>query len=232
MSDKPHTVRSYDDALFELDQSIERMGALALKLLEDALLALEKGDSFSAKDVIERDREIDRIERQVDEAALKLIALRQPMAVDLRHVAAAMKISGDIERIGDLAKNIAKRSLRIEMNDRLREQMLSLRQISELAGAQLLDVLSAYSKRDAEKAETVWLRDASIDAQYQALFRALLTFMMEDPRNIGSCAHLMFVAKNLERIGDHATNIAEKVFFMVKGEDLPEDRPKNKLEGV
>jgi phosphate transport system protein len=232
MSDKPHTVTSYDDALFELDQSIERMGAVALKLLQDSFLALEKGDRTGAESVIERDREIDRIERHVDETALKLIALRQPLAVDLRHVAAAMKISGDIERIGDLAKNIAKRSLRIEIDDRIGEQMLSLRQISELAGVQLSDVLSAYSKRDAEKAELVWRRDASIDAQYQALFRALLTFMMEDPRNIGSCAHLMFVAKNLERIGDHATNIAEKVFFMVRGEDIPEDRPKGKLSGV
>jgi phosphate transport system protein len=227
MSDKAHTVKAYDQEFVVLDQHIERMGQLASRLLETAVRVLERRDAERARAAIDSDREIDALERMIDDEALSLIARRQPVAVDLRHVATAMKVSGDIERIGDLAKNIAKRALAIGTDSRPAELMTGLHQIVELAQGQLKDVLSAYGERNAGKAEDVWRRDARIDAQYSALFRALLTHMMEDPRNIGLCTHLLFVAKNVERIGDHTTNIAEKVYFLVEGKDLPEERPKS-----
>jgi phosphate transport system protein len=226
MSEKLHTVRAYDDALLDLDQSIEKMGALATKLLMDSLVALESRNNALARRVIEQDSQIDAIERHVDEAALGLIALRQPMAADLRHIAAAMKIAGAIERIGDLAKNIAKRSLEIDSDTGLQDKILSLRQMMGLVERQFGQVLKSYAMRDADLAESVWRQDAEIDNLYRLFFRALLTFMMEDARNIGPCAHLMFIAKNLERVGDHTTNIAEKVVFMVRGEAPSDERPR------
>jgi phosphate transport system protein len=224
---QPHTVKAYDQELATLDQHVERMGLLASRLFETAILVLNRQDPERARGAIESDREIDALERTVDDQALSLIARRQPVAIDLRHVATAMKISGDLERIGDLAKNIAKRALAIATDSRPPELMTGLHQIVDLAQGQLKDVLNAYAARDAAAAEGVWRRDARIDAQYSALFRALLTYMMEDPRNIGLCTHLLFVAKNVERIGDHTTNIAEKVYFLVEGKDLPDERPKS-----
>jgi phosphate transport system protein len=226
MTERPHTVKSYDEALEALDRGIERMGVLAIKAIADAFAALEKADTARAMKVIDDDKMIDAIEREVDRSALSLIALRQPLAVDLRHIAAAMKISSDMERIGDLAKNIAKRALEIAGSGPQMGQLPSLRPLVDRAQAQVRDVLTAFSKRDAALADEVWRRDAELDIQHQALFRSLLTFMMEDPRNIGACAHLLFIAKNLERIGDHATNIAEKVILMVSGGEPSEERPK------
>jgi phosphate transport system protein len=226
MTDRPHTVKSYDDALEELDRGIERMGMLAAKAIDDAFAALETADTERAMKVIDDDKAIDGIEREVDSSALSLIALRQPLAADLRHIAAVMKISSDMERIGDLAKNIAKRAMEISGSGPQIGQLPSLRPLVDRAQAQVRDVLTAFSKRDAALADVVWRRDAELDIQHQALFRSLLTFMMEDPRNIGPCAHLLFVAKNLERIGDHATNIAEKVILMVSGGEPSEERPK------
>jgi phosphate transport system protein len=226
MSEKAHTVKAYDQELLTLDHQIERMGQLASRLLDTAVRVLERRDPDRARAAIDSDREIDALERVIDDEALSMIARRQPVAVDLRHVTTAMKISGDIERIGDLAKNIAKRSLAIATEGRPPELMTGLHQIVELAQMQLRDVLDAYGERNAAKAVDVWRRDARIDAQYSALFRTLLTYMMEDPRNIGLCTHLLFVGKNVERIGDHTTNIAEKVYFLVEGKDLPDERPK------
>ncbi len=196
MTGKPHTVKSYDDALLDIDRSIERMGALAAQQLLDSYMALESCNGEWARRVIGRDGEIDAIERRIDEAALGLIALRQPMAVDLRHIAAAMKIAGDIERVGDLAKNIAARSLEIDADSPMMAKLPSLRQMLELAEKQLADVVRSYSKCDAALAEAVWRRDAALDNQHRALFRTLLTYMMEDARNISACVHLLFAAKN------------------------------------
>jgi phosphate transport system protein len=227
MSDKAHTVKAYDKELLTLDQQIERMGRLASGLLDTAIRVLEQRDAERARAAINSDREIDALERMIDDEALSMIARRQPVAIDLRHVATAMKISGDLERIGDLAKNIAKRALAIATDSRPADLMTGLHRIVELAQGQLKDVLSAYAERNAARAEGVWRRDARIDAEYSALFRALLTYMMEDPRTIGLCTHLLFVAKNVERIGDHTTNIAEKVYFLVEGRELPDERPKS-----
>jgi phosphate transport system protein len=227
MMDRPHTVKSFDESLDDLDRGIERMGMLAVGALVEAFAALETANAERARKVIDGDKKIDEIEREIDGSALSLIALRQPLAADLRHVAAVMKISSDIERIGDLAKNVAKRSLEIsESSLQMSKLPTSLHPLVESAQAQVRDVLTAFSKRDAVLAEAVWRRDAELDVQHQTLFRSLLTFMMEDPRNIGPCAHLLFVAKNLERIGDHATNIAEKVMLMVSGGEPVEERPR------
>ena len=155
-----------------------------------------------------------------------MIARRQPMAVDLRHIMTVLKIAGDLERTGDLAKNIAKRALAISGENHPKPLMTGLKHMVELALSQLKDVLDAYAERDAEKAVAVWRRDERIDAMYNSLFRELLTYMMEDPRNIGLCTHLLFAAKNIERIGDHATNIAEDVHYLVHGVALADDRPK------
>lgn len=226
MTDRPHTVKSFDESLDELDRGIERMGMLAVKAVAEAFSVLHGADAGRALKIVDDDKVIDEIEREIDKSALSLIALRQPLAADLRHVAAVMKISSDIERIGDLAKNIAKRALEIAGSSIQTSQLPSLHPLVDRAQSQVRDVLTAFSRRDAALAEAVWRRDAELDVQHQALFRSLLTFMMEDPRSIGPCAHLLFVAKNLERIGDHATNIAEKVIHMVSGDAPSEDRPR------
>ncbi len=156
------------------------------------------------------------------------IARRQPMAVDLREIVAAIRVSGDLERVGDLAKNIAKRAVLIANEPRVPRAVIGLRHMNELAANQLKDVLDAYAERDVERAQAVWTRDAELDALEDSIFRDLLTFMMEDPRNISFCTHLLFCSKNIERVGDHATNIAETVFYLVTGGTLPLDRPKSR----
>ena len=226
-----HIVRSYDAELSELDRMTAQMGGLVERLLADAFAALSRRDPALAAKAIANDAAIDQLDRHVQERAIMMIAKRQPLADDLRHVMTVLKIAGDLERIGDLAKNIAKRALAVSAENQPRLIMAGIGHMAELAQRQLKDVLDAFAMRDAAKAELVWRRDDQIDALYNSLFRELLTYMMEDPRNIGLCTHLLFAAKNLERIGDHATNIAETTYYLITGNQLTEDRPKGDDSG-
>ncbi|TBW39289.1 phosphate signaling complex protein PhoU [Siculibacillus lacustris] len=221
-----HIVTSYDQELKGLAGQIAEMGGLAEGLVADAITALVRGDTALAQKVILTDVRLDRLQRSVEEQAIRVIARRQPMAMDLRDIFGALRVSGDLERVGDLAKNIAKRVIAMGGNVLVKRIVIGVEHLSEIALEQLKDVLDAYTSRDAEEALTVRGRDEEIDALYTSLFRELLTYMMEDPRNITFCTHLLFCAKNVERIGDHATNIAETVHFVVTGEQLVDERPK------
>ena len=224
---KEHTVKSYEDELALLDKKIAQMGGLAEQLLGRSLEALERRDPQLAEEVVRSDRSIDDLQREIEEQVISMVARRQPMADDLRHIMGALRITTDLERIGDLAKNIAKRSLAIAEEVHPKPLMTGMRHMVELALHQLNEVLDAYSERDAQKALTVWRNDAQIDAMYNSLFRELLTYMMEDPRNIGISTHLLFGAKNIERVGDHTTNIAETVHYLVHGYNIADERPKD-----
>lgn len=224
MSD--HIVKAYDDELQSLGRKIAEMGGLAEKMLADAAEALANLDAERARAVVATDPRLDALQRSVEDAAVLTIARRQPMAVDLREIIAAIRVAGDLERVGDLAKNIARRSLKIGGEQRVQRAVVGIRAMAEFAGSQLKDVLDAYAQRDVESARAVWRRDQDLDALEDSVFRDLLTFMMEDPRNITFCTHLLFCSKNIERIGDHATNIAETVVFIATGEAMPMDRPK------
>lgn len=223
-----HIVKSYDRDLEALGRKISEMGGVAEKMLAEAMEALSTLDVDLAKRVIASDPRLDLLQREIEEGAVLTIARRQPLAIDLRECIAASRISGDIERIGDLAKNIAKRTLKIAGEARLPRAIVSLKSMHEIAATQLKDALDAYALRDIERAQVVWENDADLDALEDSVFRDLLTFMMEDPRNISFCTHLLFCSKNLERIGDHTTNISETVYYLVTGESLPMDRPKSR----
>jgi phosphate transport system protein len=227
-----HIVRSYEDEFALLDKKIAHMGGLAEHALGQSFDALEKRDPRLAERVINSDRQIDGLQREIEEQVISMIARRQPMADDLRHVLAALRITGDLERIGDLAKNIAKRALAVAHETHPKPLISGFRHMVELALRQLKDVLDAYAERDAARALQVWHEDTQIDAMYNSLFRELLTYMMEDPRNIGVSTHLLFGAKNIERVGDHTTNIAETVHFLVHGTSIADDRPKVEQVGV
>jgi phosphate transport system protein len=220
-----HTVKAFSDQLEALASAVAQMGGLAEAQLADAIDAITRRDSAQAESVVKSDKRLDELQQQVEDRALKLLALRQPMAVDLRDTLAAIKSAGELERIGDLAKNIAKRALVLNREPPLR-LIQSLARMGRQTLGQLKLVLDAYSDRNADGAVAVWRQDSEIDEMYNSLFRELLTYMMEDPRTIGLCTHLLFVAKNLERMGDHATNIAEVVYHMVTGGHLEADRPK------
>lgn len=226
MSD--HIVKSYDRDLENMGRRISEMGGLAEKMLADSMDALTNLDSDLAHRVIAADHRLDTLHREIEESAVLTIARRQPLAVDLRECIVAIRISGDIERIGDLAKNIAKRTLKIVSESPVARAAVGLRSMHEIAATQLKDALDAYALRDIERARAVWENDADLDALEDSVFRDLLTFMMEDPRNITFCTHLLFCSKNLERIGDHTTNIAETVVYLVTGETMPVDRPKGR----
>ena len=220
-----HTVRSFSADLEELSGDIARMGGLSVDMLSDAIQAIATRDSGLADTVVGRDPQLDAMEVEVEKKILRLLALRQPLARDLRQTISALKIASELERIGDLAKNIAKRA---KVLDHL-EPSSALKGVSRmgrLVVAQLKRVLDAYSALESEAAVKVRIRDEEVDEHYTALFRELLTYMMEDPRTISACAHLLFVAKNLERVGDHCTNIAEEIHFLVTGETLVNERPK------
>jgi phosphate transport system protein len=221
-----HIVRSYEEELALLDKKIAQMGGLAEHILGKSFDAIERRDPMLAELVVKSDKQIDTLEREIEDQVISMIARRQPMANDLRHVMAAVRITGDLERIGDLAKNIAKRALAIAHESHPKPLMTGLRHMGELALAQLKEVLDAYAERDADRALAVWRDDENIDAMYNSLFRELLTYMMEDPRNIGLSTHLLFGAKNIERVGDHPTTIAETVHFLVRGVNITDDRPK------
>ncbi|WP_026595508.1 phosphate signaling complex protein PhoU [Methyloferula stellata] len=224
MSD--HTVRAYDKELEVLGRKIAEMGGIAEKMASDAMDALANFDLDLAERTVAADPRLDILQRDIEEQAILTIARRQPMAVDLREIVAAIRVSGDLERVGDLAKNIAKRTLKIAAEPRIPRAIVGLKTMYETAAMLLKDVLDAYAQRDVERARSVWTRDMQLDALEDSVFRDLLTFMMEDPRNISFCAHLLFCSKNIERIGDHSTNIAETVVYLVTGEALPMDRPK------
>ena len=208
MSD--HIVKAYDSEISSLKTMLAEMGGLAEEQLTNAITALSKRDVALADQVIARDEKLDLLEREIEEKAILTIAKRQPMAMDLREIMVAIRVSSDIERIGDLAKNTAKRTHAI--SEALPRRLATgLSRMGSMAQAQLKNVLDAYGLKDDEKAMKVWRADEDLDALYNSIFRELLTYMMEDPRNISLCTHLLFGAKNLERIGDHTTNIAENI---------------------
>ena len=223
-----HIVTAYDTELEALGRKIAEMGGIAEKMLSDALDALTALDVDLARAVVASDPRLDLLQRDIEATSILTIARRQPMAVDLREIVAAIRVSGDLERVGDLAKNIAKRAVKIATEPRVPRAVIGLKHMNELAANQLKDVLDAYAARDVERAQAVWTRDAELDALEDSIFRDLLTFMMEDPRNISFCTHLLFCSKNIERIGDHATNVAETIVYLVTGEQLPVDRPKGR----
>ncbi len=221
-----HIVQAYDAELSELDSLISQMGGLAEALLRDASVAMQRRDPVLAATAAQSDKQIDELERKLQDRAILLIARRQPMANDLRHIMTVLKIGSDLERIGDLAKNIAKRAQAIAGENHPQQIIAGIGHMSQLAARQLKNVLDALGAKDDAKAISVWRADESLDALYNSVFRELLTFMMEDPRMIGLCTHLLFGAKNLERIGDHTTNIAENIHYLVTGQILTGDRPK------
>jgi phosphate transport system protein len=221
-----HTVKAFDQDIGQLRGLIAQMGGLAEQAIHDAMKALQRGDTALAKDVRRKDKQIDAIEAEVEKLVVRLIALRAPMADDLREVIAALKIAAVIERIGDYAKNIAKRVPMIhnEGEDRI-EAIALLPAMAQLASDMVHDALDAFSARDADGANAVCERDSALDDFYDSIFRTLVTFMVENPRTISQVAHLLFVAKNLERIGDHATNVAEMVYFAATGRYLSDAEP-------
>ncbi|HVI98502.1 MAG TPA: phosphate signaling complex protein PhoU [Sphingomonas sp.] len=216
-----HTVKAFDEDIGELRGLIAEMGGLAEQAIARAIEALSKHDLEAARQVVEDDRKIDALEGEVERLAIRLIALRAPMADDLREVVAALKIAAVVERIGDYAKNIAKRVPAIEGHGDI-EPLSLLPAMARMAGEMVHDVLDAFAARDAAAAIRVNESDRQVDDFYDAIFRVLVTFMMENPKSIGQVAHLLFVAKNLERIGDHATNVAEMVHYAATGERMAE----------
>jgi phosphate transport system protein len=221
-----HTAKAFDVDLQELSRMVAEMGGLAEKQIADSVDALAKRDADRASRVIASDAAIDALQREIEERSVLTIARRQPMAVDLREIVSALRIANDLERIGDLAKNIAKRVVPITADFHPQKLIRGVEHMAALVLAQLKQVLDSHASRDIDKALAVWNGDEEIDAMCTSLFRELLTYMMEDPRRITFCIHLMFSAKNIERMGDHATNIAETVYFMVQGRAIADERPK------
>lgn len=221
MATTGHTVKAFDEDLGELRALVSEMGGRAETAIADAMAALAKRDTDAAIKVVESDRRIDEIEAEIEKRVVRLIALRAPMADDLREVLAAMKISGVVERIGDYAKNIAKRVPQLADTREL-EGLSLLTAMGKAAGQMVRDVLDAFAARDAQAAAEVRERDRTIDDFYNSLFRTLLTHMMENPHKITASTHLLFIGKNLERIGDHATNVAEMVYYAATGDQLGE----------
>jgi phosphate transport system protein len=222
----PHIVKTYEEELDQLSAEVVLMGGLAEAQVADAVEAVARRDVALAQSVVQRDHKLDELEKDVERKCIRLIALRQPMADDLRKTVAAMKIATSLERIGDLAKNISKRALVIAEAEPMSPLTRSIERMGKLVSSRLRDVLDAYKGGRQDLAQSVWASDTEIDEHYNALFRELLTYMMGDPRTISACTHLLFMAKNLERIGDHATNMAEHIHYELTGEDYVEDRPK------
>jgi phosphate transport system protein len=220
-----HIVKSYDEELKRLEAAIGRMGGLAESQIAVAIDAMVRRDTEAAAAVVESDSKVDELEREIDTMAIRTLALRQPMAADLRNTVSALRIAGDLERIADYGANVAKRAIALAQLAPLRP-VHTVPRMSKLARELIKDALDSYFARDVDKAIAVWKRDEELDEMYSGLFRELLTYMMEDPRNITGSTHLLFIAKNIERIGDHATNIAETVHFLVTGTAIRGTRPK------
>jgi phosphate transport system protein len=221
-----HTAKAFDQDLQELTRQVAEMGGLAERQIVDSVDALIRRDVALGQRVVAADLELDKLQREIEERAVLTIARRQPMAVDLREIIGAMRVTTDLERIGDLAKNIGKRVNALDNEFHPLKLIRGLEHMANLVQSQLKSVLDAYAAHDLPAAMAVWKGDEEVDAICTSLFRELLTYMMEDPRNISFCIHLMFCAKNIERMGDHATNIAETVFYMVEGQQMLEPRPK------
>jgi len=221
-----HTVKAFDTDLQDLARMVAEMGGLAEKQVADAVDALARRDTTLAQRVTAADVHIDTLQHEIEEKAVLTIARRQPMAVDLREIVSALRISNDLERIGDLAKNIAKRVIALNAEFPPPKLIRGVEHMTDLLLGQLKAVLNAYARRSVAEAMAVWRGDEEIDAVCTSVFRELLTYMMEDPRNITFCIHLLFCAKNIERVGDHTTNIAEDVYYLVHGVPLADDRPK------
>lgn len=226
---KKHIVRSYDDDINELTGHIVSMGGIVEKQVADAVDALIERDVELAEQIVERDRSVDALEETIDQKVIRLLATRQPLAGDLRMIAMALKISNDLERTSDYAAGIAKRAIRLAEQPQLKP-FVTIPAMAKVCEAMLKDVLDAYVERDADKAMRVWDRDEEVDAFYTSLFRELVTYMIEDPRRTQICIDLMFCAKNLERIGDHATNIAEKIHYMIHGQLINRQRSTEQTE--
>ncbi|QDL91955.1 phosphate signaling complex protein PhoU [Paroceanicella profunda] len=230
----PHIVSAFDDDLLAVQAKISEMGGLCEELLSNALEAVENRDPKLAEEVILRDKRLDKLEFEVEELTTRIMALRQPMAQDLRVLISCLKMSATLERIGDLAKNIARRAIYLA-DQRPAKLSASVGRMGQRTLQQLTEVLDAYTSRDTALAVSVWRRDVEVDEIYNSLFREVVTYMMEDPRTIGLGSQFLFIAKNLERIGDHTTHIAEMVYYVVEGEPLGDDRPKGEpvsLDGV
>lgn len=224
-----HILRAFDEDLAELRSLIDSMGTAVLSQVRTASAALQQSDIKLAEQVIQKDHTVDGLLRDIEEKAIRVIAKRQPMADDLRAIIVSIKVASDLERIGDLAKNTAKRCVALaEINSRLVEILLPIGQMAE---DELRQVLAAFRSNDAKAALSIWERDEELDELYNSAFRELLTYMLENPRNIGACTHLTFVAKNMERIGDHATNIAENICYLVEGKAPAGPRPKKDTTG-
>jgi phosphate transport system protein len=224
-----HTAKAFDDDLQEINRLISEMGGLAERQIADSVDALIRRDITLGTNVVVADADIDKLQRVIEERAVLVIARRQPMAVDLREVVGALRVAIDLERIGDLSKNIGKRVAQLDSDFHPLKLIRGLEHMTELVQSQVKSVLDAYTARDLPAAMAVWKGDEEVDAICTSLFRELLTYMMEDPRNISFCIHLMFCAKNIERIGDHATNIAETVFYIIEGQQMLEKRPKGDM---
>ncbi len=220
-----HTVKSFEQELQRLSNQIAQMGGVVEAQVEAAVQAVGRRDVEGATKVMQGDARLDEFERQIEHDAIRMLALRAPVGVDLREVLVALKVSADLERTGDYAANIAKRSIALAQLPVMRPAT-AIPRMGRLVQEMLKEVLDAYIDRDVEKAIAAWHRDAELDDLYTSLFREVLTYMMEDPRNITPCTHLLFIAKNLERAGDHATNIAENIHYLVKGQPLNVERPK------
>jgi phosphate transport system protein len=226
-----HIVSAFDEDLVQVQARISEMGGLSEELLSKALESVQSRDAALARQVIERDKALDAMEVALEDTVVKVIALRQPVAADLRVLIAAMKISSTLERIGDLSKNIAKRAIPLSSARPIR-LTTSIVRMGRQTLAQLSDVLNAHASRDVDLAVQIWNQDYEIDELYNAIFREVVTYMVEDSRLIGAGAQLMFIAKNLERIGDHTTHISEMVHYIVTGRSLGDDRPKGEPQGL
>ena len=220
-----HIVKSFEVELKRLRDLLTEMGGMVESQVATACEAVLSQDDAAASATVEADPKVDALEHEVEQFVIRLLALRQPVGQDLRLIVASLKITGDLERIGDYAANVAKRSLVLNQFT-MPFSLTGLAHMARLVQEHLKTVIDAIGESDADKAVDVWRSDDSVDEIYNALFRELITYMMEDPRNITPCTHLLFIAKNLERIGDHATNIAETVYYAVKGEPLTGNRPK------
>lgn len=220
-----HIVKSFAQELRRLSNLVTQMGGVAEAQVEASIQAVMRRDAELASQVMRADHQVDEYEREIDAETLRLLALRQPMASDLREIVSALRIAADIERIGDYAANIAKRSIALAQVPAVRPAA-GIPRMGRLVQEIMKEVLDSYIDRDVEKAVAARRRDEELDDLYTSMFREVLTYMMEDPRNITPCTHLLFIAKNLERIGDHATNIAETIHFLVVGQPLTGDRPK------
>lgn len=221
-----HTVKAYGDELNQLTAEVARMGGLAEAQVADAVESVARRDVALARAVVERDARLDAMHRDIEKKAIRLIALRQPVASDLRRTLSAMKLAVDLERTGDLARNIGKRALILAEGEPLQPLTRSIERMGRLVSTRLRDVLDAYTAAEVDRAMDVWNTDDEVDEHYNALFRELLTYMMGDPRTITACTHLLFMAKNLERIGDHATNIAETIHYEITGDEMIGERPR------